>query len=84
MRYIVQTVYVIEHTPGFSTEISLLYACMHFHVHATADKLTKLNSLLNLLNRYQCKCDIVIRRCLSCSLCLSLSQREYKVITALI
>lgn len=85
MRYIVQTVSVIEHT-RFSTEKSLLYACTHlrFHVHATADELTKLNSLLNLLNRYQCKCDIVIRRCLSLSLCRSLCQREYKVITALI
>lgn len=70
----------------FSTEKSLLYARVHlrFHVHATANELTKLNSLLNLLNRYQCKCDIAIRHCLSRSLSLSLCQREYKVITALI
>lgn len=63
--------------------------CMHwhtfiFHVHATANELTKLNSLLNLLDRYQCKCDNAIRHCLSRSLSLSLCQREYKVITALI
>lgn len=86
MRYIVQTVYVIAHTPRFSSERSLLHALTHlcFCVHATANELTKLNSLLNLLNRYQCKCDTAIRRCLSRSLCLSLCQREYKVITALI